>query len=88
MKNDDIFKKFKTNATYFQVACGIYAGLSVLLLDNIPKGVYYVDELLTKTKNHYGQYVKYYMTDFVTGVNNNSDGSLLQRMKKVKRSKP
>lgn len=88
MRNEDIFKKYKTNATYFQVACGIYAALSVLLLEDIPKGVYYVDELLTKTKNHYGQYIKYYMKDFVTGVNHFSDGTLLQRMKKVKRIKP
>ncbi len=83
MSNDIIFKEYKTNATYFQVACGIYAALSVLLIDQIPTGVYYVDELLNATQNHYGQYVKYYMQDFVFGVNNQSDGSLLQRMKKV-----
>ncbi|MDP1421709.1 hypothetical protein Q8G35_25925 [Peribacillus simplex] len=27
--------------------------LTVLLLDQIPKGVYYVDELLLSTNNHY-----------------------------------
>ena len=74
MSNDIIFKEYKTNATYFQVACGIYAALSVLLIDQIPTGVYYVDELLNATKNHYGQYVKYYMQDFVFGVNDQSDG--------------
>ncbi|WP_318617131.1 saccharopine dehydrogenase NADP-binding domain-containing protein [Sporosarcina sp. YIM B06819] len=79
--NDSIFSEYKTNATYFQVACGIYASLSVLLLDQIPKGAYYVDELLLKTNNHYGDYLTYYMTDFVVGENKHSDGLLHQRMK-------
>ncbi|MCM3789336.1 saccharopine dehydrogenase NADP-binding domain-containing protein [Domibacillus indicus] len=83
LSNKTISSKYKTNATYFQVACGLYAALSVLLLDPIPKGVYYVDELLLKTNNHYGQYLAYYMTDFVTGENNHTDGLLLQRMKKI-----
>lgn len=82
LSNDLIFSKYKTNATYFQVACGIYASLSVLLKDDIPKGVYYVDELLLKTNNHYGAYLKHYMTDFVTGENNGTDGLLLQRMRR------
>lgn len=81
-RNDSIFSKYKTNATYFQVACGIYAALSVLLLDKIPKGAYYVDELLLKTNNGYGQYLTYYMTDFVQGVNKHSDGLLHERIKK------
>lgn len=81
LSNDTIFAKYKTNATYFQVACGMYAALSVLLNDAIPKGVYYVDELLQNTNNRYGQYLKYYMTDFVTGENRQTDGLLLQRMK-------
>ncbi len=79
--NDSIFAEYKTNATYFQVACGIYASLSVLLLDQIPKGAYYVDELLVKTNNHFGDYLTYYMTDFVRGENMLSDGLLHQRMK-------
>lgn len=83
LKNRDIFSKYKTNATYFQVACGIYASLSVLLMDQVPKGVYYVDELLLNTNNHYGQYLTYYMTSFVIGENNHSDGPLLHRMKKM-----
>lgn len=83
LENGEIFSKYKTNATYFQVACGIYAALSVLLMDRIPKGVYYVDELLLKTNNHYGQYLTYYMTNFVIGENKHSDGPLLHRMKRV-----
>lgn len=80
LSNQDIFKTYKTNATYFQVACGIYAALSVLLLDSIPKRAYYVDELLLDTQNNYGQYVKYHMTDFVTGTNPQTEGLLLQRL--------
>jgi len=82
-KNDNSFSKYKLNATYFQVACGVYASLSVLLLDPIPKGSYYVDELLLKTENNYGKYLTYYMTDFVTGENKHSDGLLHERIKKV-----
>ncbi|MEH7014236.1 S-adenosylmethionine decarboxylase related protein [Neobacillus niacini] len=81
MSNETIFSQYKTNATYFQVACGIYASLSVLLLDQIPKGVYYVDELLLETKNHFGHYLSCYMTDFVYGENNKTDGLLLNRMR-------
>ncbi|MDN4523964.1 S-adenosylmethionine decarboxylase related protein [Fictibacillus fluitans] len=82
LSNEEIFSQYKTNATYFQVACGVYASLSVLLLDEIPNGVYYVEELLLNTKNHYTQYLMHYMTEFVTGENRDSDGLLLQRMRK------
>lgn len=82
LKNETIFSQYKTNATYFQVACGIYASLAVLLLDSIPNGVYYVDELLLKTTNQYGSYLTHYMKDFVIGENKKTDGLLLQRMKK------
>lgn len=81
LDNESIFTQYKTNATYFQVACGIYASLSVLLLDQIPKGVHYVDELLLKTNNQFGQYLTYYMTDFVIGENAITDGLLLDRMR-------
>lgn len=81
LDNERIFARYKTNATYFQVACGIYASLSVLLLDQIPNGVYYVDELLLKTDNQFGQYLSYYMTDFVIGENTKTDGLLLDRMR-------
>lgn len=80
LSNQEVFSEFKVNATYFQVACGIYAGISTLLLDNIPQGIYYVDELLLKTHTNYGKYLSYYMTDFLVGENNNSQGSLLQRV--------
>jgi homospermidine synthase len=83
MKSSDIFPEFKSNATYFQVACGIYAGLASLLLDNFPLGVYYVDELLLNKKSRYEKYLSYYMRDFVIGENNHSDGFLHQRMRRV-----
>ncbi|MHB8125022.1 MAG: S-adenosylmethionine decarboxylase related protein [Desulfitobacteriaceae bacterium] len=80
LSNKDVFNKYKVNATYFQVACGIYGAISTLLLDNLPQGIYYVDELLLKTNTKYGKYLTYYMTDFVVGENNTSQGSLLQRV--------
>ena len=86
LKNEDIFSKYRTNATYFQVACGVYASLSVLLLDDLPNGAYYVDELLLTTTNRYGKYLTYYMTDFVTGENAQTDGLLHQRMKNQRES--
>jgi len=81
MSNEVIFSKYKTNATYFQVACGVYAALSVLLLDSLPNGAYYVDELLLKTENHYGTYLKHYMKDFITGENEKTDGLLHERLR-------
>lgn len=81
-RNESSFSQFKLNATYFEVACGVYASLCVLLLDQIPKGAYYVDELLLKTENNYGQYLTYYMTDFVIGENKHTDGLLHERIKK------
>jgi hypothetical protein len=79
MSNKRIYAEFGTNATYFQVACGIYGGISSLLLDDIPSGVYWVDELLLQTDSDYGKYLSYYMKDFVLGENNGSDGLLLDR---------
>ncbi|MDQ0860610.1 S-adenosylmethionine decarboxylase related protein [Bacillus sp. V2I10] len=84
LDNESVFAEFQTNATYFQVACGIYAGLSVLLKDQLANGVYYVDELLQNTKNQYGVYLAYYMTEFVSGKNKSTDGLLLQRMKSLR----
>jgi hypothetical protein len=63
------------------VACAVYAGLSVLLKDSIPDGVYYVDELLTSCQTNYGDYLSYYMKEFVTGRNNKTDGLLLERIR-------
>ena len=81
LDNASIFQEFQTNATYFQVACGVYAGLSVLLKDSIPDGVYYVEELLTSCQTNYGDYLSYYMKEFVTGRNNKTDGLLLERIR-------
>ena len=57
--------------------------VAVKLLDEIPKGAYYVDELLLKTNNHYGDYLTYYMRDFVVGENQHSEGLLHERMKSI-----
>ncbi|WP_339252705.1 S-adenosylmethionine decarboxylase related protein [Sporosarcina sp. FSL W8-0480] len=84
MRCSDIYKKFKTNATYFQVACGVYAGLSSIILDDFPLDIYYVDELLLNTESKYGKYLTYYMTHFITGENKESDGLLHQRLKWVR----
>ena len=81
MKSSEIYPKFKTNATYFQVACGIYAAIASIILDDIPLGIYYVDELLLNSESKYGEYLTYYMTDFVTGDNKGTDGMLHQRLK-------
>ena len=80
LSNKEIFSEYGTNATYFQVACGIYGALATLLLDDIPKGIYYVDELLLRTSSNYGKYLSYYMKEFVVGENNKSEGSLLDRI--------
>lgn len=85
LSNEEINAKYKTNATYFQVACGVYASLSVLLLDQLPKGAYYVEELLLNTENQYGKYLRYYMTEFVTGENEKTDGLLHQRMRNLRK---
>lgn len=79
VKDNRLFAEYKTNATYFQVAAGLYGAIATVLLDNIPKGIYLVDELLTKTAANYGQYVSYYLKDFVTGENNQTEGLLLDR---------
>jgi homospermidine synthase len=84
MNTAEIYPKYKTNATYFQVACGLYGGLASLLLDNIPYGACYVDELLLHSNSKYGEYLSYYMKNFVLGVNESSDGLLYQRIKKIK----
>ncbi len=82
LNNKETFKKYRTNATYLQVASGVYAALATMLLDNIPKGIYYVDELLMNTKNNYGKYVSYHLEKFIIGENSHSDGDLLNRMKR------
>lgn len=79
--SSDVYPEYRTNATYLQVACGIYGALSTLLLDKIPEGVYFVDELLLQTESRYGEYLCYYMRDWVEGENPVSDGLLLDRMR-------
>lgn len=81
LNNHDIYNQFGVNATYFQVACGIYAGIASLMLDSIPKGAFYIDEMLLNTNSNYGKYLLHYMKDFVTGINTVSEGFLLDRMK-------
>lgn len=79
--NEDIIKRFNVSATYFQVACGIYGAICSVLLDNLPPGVFYVDELLLKTDTNYGRYLNYYMKEFIEGENDFSEGCLMDRMK-------
>jgi hypothetical protein len=62
----------------------VYAGTASLILDNIPLGVYYVDELLINTQSNYEKYLTYYMRDFTFGENNCTDDLLHQRMKRMK----
>lgn len=80
--SETIYPLFGTNATYWQVACGVYGAISTLLLDAVAPGVYWVDELL-KTYGQecrYGDYLSYYMSQFVIGSNDKSEGMLLDRM--------
>lgn len=81
MHNKEIYDSYGTNATYFQVACGIYGGVCSLLLEAVPKGVHWVDELADAELNAYGNYVPYFMKPFVRGTNAGTDGLLLQRMR-------
>lgn len=83
MSSKDIFFRYRTNATYFQVACGVYASLASLLLDPLPKGAHYVEELLQTGKSNYQTYLTYYMRDFVRGTNPLSEGLLHQRRREV-----
>ena len=80
--NENIYKEYNINATYFQVACGIYGALSSILLDEIPIGIYYVDELLLQTNSLYGTYLSYFMKDFVVGENPFAEGLLEERIVK------
>ncbi len=79
MDNAAVFAKYGTNATYFQVACGVYGAVCSLLLDQVPNGAHYVDDILQFTR--YGEYVSRYMKPFINGSNDRTDGLLLQRMR-------
>ncbi|PYI52484.1 saccharopine dehydrogenase NADP-binding domain-containing protein [Paenibacillus flagellatus] len=76
-----IYAKYGVNATYFQVACGVYGAICTLLLDDLETGLFFVDELLAATDSSYGEYVSRYLERFVTGENAGTDGLLLQRLK-------
>ncbi|AYB44759.1 saccharopine dehydrogenase NADP-binding domain-containing protein [Paenibacillus lautus] len=82
LRSDDIYPQYHINATYFQVACGIYGALCTLLKDGVANSVYFVDELLLQTESRYGEYLSYYMKDFVKGENSFTDGQLLDRMRR------
>jgi saccharopine dehydrogenase-like NADP-dependent oxidoreductase len=82
MENKQIYGAYGTNATYFQVACGLYGGICSLLLDEVPKGVHWVDELSATGIKAYGDYISYFMKPLVRGMNASSDGLLLQRLRK------
>jgi saccharopine dehydrogenase-like NADP-dependent oxidoreductase len=81
MENKEIFEAYGTNATYFQVACGLYGGICSLLLGEVPKGAHWVDELSDDGIKAYGDYISYFMKPFVRGTNDSSDGLLLQRLR-------
>lgn len=80
LSTSEVYPAFPTNATYFQVACGVYGAVASQVLDRLPAGVYYVDELLMQTESRYGAYVSQYMKHFTSGENAVSDGMLLDRM--------
>lgn len=40
LSNKVIFDQYQINATYFQVACGLYSALATLLLDQLLKGIF------------------------------------------------
>lgn len=79
MSTSEVYPSHRTNATYLQVACGVYAAMACILLDSVPKGVHYVDELLEIGGIRYGDYLSTHMKKFVRGTNDRSDGLLLQR---------
>lgn len=85
MGNREIFADYGTNATYLQVACGLYAAMATMLLhpDLIPYGIHYVDELSKEALAMYGRYAGQYMKHFVAGENPATDGYLLQRKSEI-----
>lgn len=80
--NAEAFARYGVSATYYQVACGVYSALCSLLFDSLPNGVFTVDELILRIGSRYGTYLQQHMAHFVTGANPQSDGLLLQRMRR------
>ena len=81
-KNEEVIAKYKVSATYWQVACGVYASLSSLILDRIPKGIHYVDDLLINNASvdcKWGTYLKDNMKEFHSGTNTPHEGLLSDR---------
>lgn len=81
MENSRVYEAYGTNATYFQVACGLYGGICSLLQNEVPEGVHWVDELVDAGNVKYGDYVSYFMKPIIRGSNPTSDGLLLQRLR-------
>lgn len=80
LTNKEAYDRFQTNATYVQVASGVYAAACVLLLDGVEPGVHWVHNLTEDDDSRYGDYVTYYLREYVTGTNERSDGTLLERI--------
>jgi hypothetical protein len=83
MSSSGVFPVYRTNATYLQVACGVYAAAACLVLDTLQGGVYDVYELLETGKSRYEHYLTLNMKDFVRGTNPFSDGLLHRRRRMV-----
>jgi hypothetical protein len=58
----------------------VYAAAAVILLDGIAPGVHWVHDLTEADDSRYGDYVTYYLREYVTGMNEQSDGLLLARL--------
>lgn len=82
LDNQTAFAEYGVNATYLQVASGVYGAAASLLCDAIPRGIYYVEDLVTRTNSRYGEYVTYHLKTYVQGENPDTDGTLLNRMQK------
>ncbi|MGE5701848.1 MAG: S-adenosylmethionine decarboxylase related protein [Clostridia bacterium] len=78
-KNAEIAAAHGINATYYQVASGLFGAICTVLLEQVPPGVHLVDELLLATNSNYGAYVTHYLKEYVTGENAKMDGLLLDR---------
>jgi len=81
ISNSEAYAKYRTNATYLQVASGAYAAAAVLLLDadSVAPGVHWVHDLTESDECRYGAYATYFLRDYVTGTNDRPMGTILQR---------
>jgi len=79
--NKSAYARYGVNATYLQVASGIFGAVASLWNDSLPLGAHYVDELLLNADSRYGEYVTLFLGSYVTGENATTDGTLLQRMR-------